>query len=218
MTNNAGRPIDPVGILDNASNTCHSGFLRVVKAIKGTIATQLELCRNRNRNRRKEPVLLFTCHLLRGPIASLLYMHMHSQQLVASLIALLESFEAIHCITFGVPPISHQPLTSPASSTGVFFFQLYPRVGSRPTTWKILLTCFIGPYAHGTGTGSQCRDEQASSRPVLEPIDIPEEARAMREQPMLAASVRRPKVACSTQCAQEWRTAHPPTRVWLPRR
>ena len=56
--------------------------------------------------------LLFTGHSAGGTIASLLYAHMLASSVKSELISLRKSFNRIHCLTFGAPPVSLYPLTT----------------------------------------------------------------------------------------------------------
>jgi hypothetical protein len=64
-------------------------------------------------NRVEGTSLLFTGHSAGGAVASLLYAHMFSKKSSNPLSVFDGIFKRIHCITFGVPPISLLPLQKP---------------------------------------------------------------------------------------------------------
>jgi hypothetical protein len=102
-------PVTPSGFLDDPGNLCHSGFLRVAKAMVRPIANRLQRLLEENPDR-ASCSLLITGHSAGGAVASLLYAHMLSRTVHSELTVLTECFKRVHCITFGAPPVSLLPL------------------------------------------------------------------------------------------------------------
>jgi len=105
-------PTFPTGFLDDEGNACHAGFLDVARAMIRPVSDQLR------RLLEEEPSwvtssLLFTGHSAGGAVASLLYAHMLSKSIESELTVLAGVFRRIHCINFGVPPITLLPLQVP---------------------------------------------------------------------------------------------------------
>jgi hypothetical protein len=108
-------PTEPTGFLDDEGNACHAGFLEVARAMIKPIAAQLR------RLIEEDPSwvtssLMFTGHSAGGAVANLLYAHMMSS-VTSELTVLAGVFKRIHCVTFGVPPISLLPLQIPHDKT-----------------------------------------------------------------------------------------------------
>ena len=102
-------PTPPIGFLDDEGNACHEGFLQVAQSMVGPIARRLrELLRDIDSDRPTS--LLFTGHSAGGAIANLLYVHMHSRTVQSELTRFNGVFKHVHCVTFGVPPVSLLPL------------------------------------------------------------------------------------------------------------
>jgi hypothetical protein len=59
--------------------------------------------------------LLITGHSAGGAVAQLLYAHMLSKNGESELSYLTGFFKRVHCVTFGTPPVSLLPLTTPRS-------------------------------------------------------------------------------------------------------
>jgi hypothetical protein len=59
--------------------------------------------------------LLITGHSAGGAVAQLLYSHMLSRAVESELNYLVGFFKRVHCVTFGTPPVSLLPLTTPKS-------------------------------------------------------------------------------------------------------
>jgi len=112
--NGAADPVRPTGFFDDEENKCHSGFLRVTKAMVGQVASQLA----EHPASAERPALLFTGHSAGGAVAAMLYSHMLSSQ-ESELSALIEKYSSINCITFGAPPISLTPMI-PKRGNGQF--------------------------------------------------------------------------------------------------
>ena len=110
-------PVPPVGFLDDQGNLCHSGFLRVAKAMVRPIATRLRHLLEENPSR-MSCSLLITGHSAGGAVASLLYAHMLSESVQSDLNILTGCFKRVHCVTFGAPPISLLPLQKPDTADG----------------------------------------------------------------------------------------------------
>ena len=116
-TTNAGlTPTQPVGFLDDEGNACHSGFLHVARSMIGPIAERLRDIIRRELDG-AQCSLLFTGHSAGGAVASLLYMHMLAQKVSSDLTDLRGLFRRIHCVTFGVPPLSLLPLQPPEATS-----------------------------------------------------------------------------------------------------
>jgi hypothetical protein len=59
--------------------------------------------------------LLITGHSAGGAVAQLLYAHMLSKSVDSELNYLAGFFKRVHCVTFGTPPVSLLPLSTPKS-------------------------------------------------------------------------------------------------------
>ncbi|KAK3707934.1 hypothetical protein LTR37_011786 [Vermiconidia calcicola] len=105
-------PVPPIGFLDDEGNACHEGFLQVARSMVGPVAARLRELIEQSSSRRTCS-LLFTGHSAGGAVASLLYMHMLSDVIKSDLTNLNGVFQRVHCITFGVPPMSLLPLQNP---------------------------------------------------------------------------------------------------------
>nr|KMM70920.1 hypothetical protein CPAG_07229 [Coccidioides posadasii RMSCC 3488] len=105
-------PQSPAGFLDNSDNLCHAGFLGVARQLIKPVASRLRQILRDNPSR-SAGSLVITGHSTGGAIASLLYAHMLSQNVKSDLINLRRSFNRIHCVSFGAPPVSAQPLNKP---------------------------------------------------------------------------------------------------------
>lgn len=114
--NKAANPVKPTGFLDDPDNACHEGFLQVAKAMGSQVADQLQQYASSS----EKPSLLFTGHSAGGAVAAMLYSHMLSTSVQSSLVALVDQFQSVNCITFGAPPLSLAPLTRRETSPGVF--------------------------------------------------------------------------------------------------
>jgi hypothetical protein len=110
-------PVSPAGFLDDHGNLCHSGFLRVAKAMVRPIAARLRHLLEENPSR-ASCSLLITGHSAGGAVASLLYAHMLSTTVQSELNILTGCFKRVHCVTFGAPPISLLPLQKPDTADG----------------------------------------------------------------------------------------------------
>ena len=111
-----GKSIKPTGFLDDGENLCHSGFLRVAKAMVEHVSLQIQ----RHPAYSERPALLLTGHSAGGAVAALLYSHMLSNTVKSGLTALSSQFSTIHCITFGAPPVSLHPLQTRSHRNSVF--------------------------------------------------------------------------------------------------
>jgi hypothetical protein len=110
-------PVSPAGFLDDEGNLCHSGFLRVAKAMVRPIAARLRHLLEEDPSR-TSCSLLVTGHSAGGAVASLLYSHMLSQAVQSELNILTGCFKRVHCVTFGAPPVSLLPLQKPDTADG----------------------------------------------------------------------------------------------------
>ena len=106
-------PSPPDGFLDDSGNACHAGFLQVARSMVVPVANRLRELLEQAPNRLEGTSLLFTGHSAGGAVASLLYMHMFSKKSNNPLSVFDGIFKRIHCVTFGVPPISLLPLQQP---------------------------------------------------------------------------------------------------------
>ncbi|KAK3724786.1 hypothetical protein LTR37_000834 [Vermiconidia calcicola] len=106
-------PVPPVGFLDDEGNACHEGFLQVARSMVKPVATRLRSLIEQDPSR-ATCSLLFTGHSAGGAIANLLYMHMLSEKARSELTDCNGIFKRVHCVTFGVPPMSLLPLQNPA--------------------------------------------------------------------------------------------------------
>lgn len=112
-------PTSPAGFLDDAGNLVHSGFLHVARSTVAPMAQQLQnfLISQIDAGKwRDQGQLLLTGHSAGGAVASLLFCHMLSQsgEVNSPLKQLRASFKRVHCITYGVPPLTLLPLERPA--------------------------------------------------------------------------------------------------------
>ncbi|KAJ9642261.1 hypothetical protein H2204_002630 [Knufia peltigerae] len=110
-------PVSPAGFLDDEGNLCHSGFLKVARAMVRPMASRLRQLLEENPNR-SSCSLLITGHSAGGAVASLLYSHMLAATVDSELNALTGCFKRVHCITFGAPPVSLLPLQKPTTADG----------------------------------------------------------------------------------------------------
>ncbi|KEF59956.1 uncharacterized protein A1O9_04804 [Exophiala aquamarina CBS 119918] len=110
-------PVSAQGFLDDEGNLCHSGFLKVAKAMVKPIASRLRTLLEENPNR-TSCSLLITGHSAGGAVASLLYAHMLSESIQSELNILTGCFKRVHCITFGAPPVTLLPLQKPETADG----------------------------------------------------------------------------------------------------
>lgn len=106
-------PAAPEGFLDDGTNACHSGFLKVAKAMVAPVAARLRQLLEQDPSRCASS-LLITGHSAGGAVASLLYMHMLATTVESELNVLTGCFKRVHCVTFGVPPVSFLPLEKPS--------------------------------------------------------------------------------------------------------
>ncbi|KIV80157.1 hypothetical protein PV11_07678 [Exophiala sideris] len=109
--------VSPAGFLDDQGNLCHSGFLKVAKAMVKPIAARLRQLLEENPNR-TSCSLLMTGHSAGGAVAALLYTHMLATTVQSELNILTGCFKRVHCITFGAPPVSLLPLQKPDHADG----------------------------------------------------------------------------------------------------
>lgn len=118
-------PVSPEGFLEDEGNLCHSGFLRVAKALIKPIAMRLRTLLEENPSR-ASCNLLITGHSAGGAVAALLYSHMTSTKASteSELSILTGCFKRVHCVTFGAPPVTLLPLSKPTSKRFIksFFF------------------------------------------------------------------------------------------------
>lgn len=105
-------PENPVGFLDDETNACHAGFLQVARSMIQPVASHLRQLIEQDPSRAGSS-LLFTGHSAGGAVANLLYLHMLSEIVSSELTAFNGVFRRIHCVTFGVPPISLLSLHNP---------------------------------------------------------------------------------------------------------
>jgi hypothetical protein len=105
-------PTAPEGFLDDGQNACHSGFLKVAKAMVVPVAARLRQLLEQDPSRCSSS-LLITGHSAGGAVASLLYMHMLATTVESELNILTGCFKRVHCVTFGAPPVSFLPLQKP---------------------------------------------------------------------------------------------------------
>ena len=105
-------PAAPEGFLDDGQNACHSGFLKVAKAMVVPVAARLRQLLEQDPSR-CSCSLLITGHSAGGAVASLLYMHMLATTVESELNILTGCFKRVHCVTFGAPPVSFLPLQKP---------------------------------------------------------------------------------------------------------
>ncbi|EMC98310.1 hypothetical protein BAUCODRAFT_66585 [Baudoinia panamericana UAMH 10762] len=106
-------PKEPTGFLDDEGNGCHEGYLRIARSMIKIVAKQLRQLIEQDPSW-DSSYLLFTGHSAGGAVASLLYMHMLSKTISSDLTELAGLFKRIHCITFGVPPLTLLPLQTPS--------------------------------------------------------------------------------------------------------
>ncbi|RMZ75612.1 hypothetical protein DV738_g5385, partial [Chaetothyriales sp. CBS 135597] len=109
------QPVSPAGFLDDAGNLCHSGFLKVAKAMVGPIAARLRQLLQEDPSR-SSCSLLLTGHSAGGAVAALLYSHMLASNVSSELNTLTGCFKRVHCVTFGAPPVTLLPLQRPETA------------------------------------------------------------------------------------------------------
>ncbi|RMD43365.1 hypothetical protein DV735_g1777, partial [Chaetothyriales sp. CBS 134920] len=185
------QPVSPAGFLDDAGNLCHSGFLKVAKAMVGPIAARLRQLLQEDPSR-SSCSLLLTGHSAGGAVAALLYSHMLSSTVSSELNTLTGCFKRVHCVTFGAPPVSLLPLQKPETAKGrlrkCIFFSLMnegdPVVRAEKAYVRSLidlLACpnphradqcpkcsYLGTPTNGSGNGSGRIPAQASSTSRLD--------------------------------------------------
>ena len=105
-------PVSPGDFLDDPGNLCHHGFLSVARKMIRPVAARLRSLLEEDPSR-STCSLLMTGHSAGGAVASLLYAHMLAQDAQSELNLLTGCFKRVHCLTFGTPPISLLPLSSP---------------------------------------------------------------------------------------------------------
>ena len=107
-------PTQPIRFLDDEGNLCHAGFLHVARKMILPVATRLIQLLQQSTSR-EMPSLLITGHSAGGAVANLLYSHMMatSRQCKSELNGLTGFFKRVHCVTFGVPPVSLLRLQTP---------------------------------------------------------------------------------------------------------
>lgn len=105
-------PTAPEGFLDDGQNACHSGFLKVARAMVVPVAARLRQLLEQDPSRCSSS-LLITGHSAGGAVASLLYTHMLATAVESELTILTGCFKRVHCVTFGAPPVSFLPLQKP---------------------------------------------------------------------------------------------------------
>ncbi|KAJ6192062.1 hypothetical protein J3E72DRAFT_204759, partial [Bipolaris maydis] len=98
---NSGRH-DSRDMIGLPQNLCHGGFLNASRSLVDPLATCLNNYEDRS-------TLLFTGHSAGAATASLLYTHVLSE-VTSRLVTVAKDFTNIHCILFGCPPISIDPL------------------------------------------------------------------------------------------------------------
>lgn len=111
--NFALEPTRPIDFLDDEGNACHQGFLQVARSMVDPVAARLKQLLEQSPSR-VASTLLFTGHSAGGAVANLLYLHMHSKTPNNALAPFNGVFKHVHCVTFGVPPMSLLPLQNPA--------------------------------------------------------------------------------------------------------
>ncbi|RMZ74962.1 hypothetical protein DV737_g5586, partial [Chaetothyriales sp. CBS 132003] len=157
------QPVSPAGFLDDAGNLCHSGFLKVAKAMVGPIAARLRQLLQENPSR-SACSLLLTGHSAGGAVAALLYSHMLSSTVSSELSILTACFKRVHCVTFGAPPVSLLPLQKPdraqASLRKCIFFSLMnegdPVVRAEKAYVRSLIDLLACPNPHGADQCHKC--------------------------------------------------------------
>ncbi|KAI6716063.1 hypothetical protein B2J93_8285 [Marssonina coronariae] len=107
-------PASPEGFLDDPGNFCHAGFLTAAKKMIKPVAARLRHLLQEDPSRFKCS-LLITGHSAGGAVAALLYSHMLAKSLEAEseLNILAGCFKRIHCVSFGAPPVSLLPISTP---------------------------------------------------------------------------------------------------------
>lgn len=164
------KPSSPAGFLDDDGNLCHSGFLKVAKAMIQPIAIRLRTLLEQNPSR-SGCSLIITGHSAGGAVASLIYSHMMSERIQSDLTNLTSCFRRVHCITFGSPPISLLPLTKPESRSKKSLFHSFinegdPVARAEPIYFKSLIDLILKPIPSSSTT------TPARKRPQCQITDI----------------------------------------------
>ncbi|ETN39737.1 uncharacterized protein HMPREF1541_05963 [Cyphellophora europaea CBS 101466] len=154
-------PSSPQGFLDDEGNLCHTGFLKVARAMVRPIAARLRQILEENPDR-TSCSLLITGHSAGGAVASLLYAHMLSTSIHSELNTLTDCFKRVHCVTFGAPPISLLPLQKPTTADGrlrkclfhSFMNEGDPVVRAEPAYIRSLIDLLAAPNPITTGPTS----------------------------------------------------------------
>jgi hypothetical protein len=96
----------------------HGGFLACAKLMTDPVAQKIKETL-KDAPSSKLPILVFTGHSAGGAVAALLYTHLLRSTESTELTALRESFAAVHCFTFGAPPIT-SPALAPSNQRSRF--------------------------------------------------------------------------------------------------
>ncbi|EXJ89197.1 hypothetical protein A1O3_02263 [Capronia epimyces CBS 606.96] len=176
-------PVSPAGFLDDAGNLCHSGFLKVAKAMVRPIAARLRHLLEENPNR-TSCSLLITGHSAGGAVASLLYAHMLAETVESELNVLTGCFKRVHCIAFGAPPVSLLALQKPDSADGrlrkclfhSFINEGDPVVRAERAYVKSLVDLLARPIpsfpANKTKTDTKAKIEAITTCPSTAPLNM----------------------------------------------
>ncbi|KAJ5054451.1 uncharacterized protein L3040_000725 [Drepanopeziza brunnea f. sp. 'multigermtubi'] len=108
-------PASPEEFLDDPGNLCHAGFLTVAKKMIKPVAARLRHLLEEDPGRSRCS-LMITGHSAGGAVAALLYSHMlaTAPEAESELNILTGCFKQVHCVTFGAPPVSLLPLSTPS--------------------------------------------------------------------------------------------------------
>lgn len=155
-------PTSPRGFLDDASNFCHAGFLSVARKMVLSVAARLQRLLMENPSHSSYS-LLITGHSAGGAVASLLYLHMLSEQVSSELTRLRGLFKRVHCVTFGAPPISVRPLQKPSASAyqKSIFFAFVNEGDPVPRADKSYVLSLLELYVSTAPAGSDGAHRQA---------------------------------------------------------
>ncbi|KAF2675406.1 alpha/beta-hydrolase [Microthyrium microscopicum] len=155
-------PSSPEGFLDDPGNLCHAGFLSIAKGMVKSVAARLRTLLAENPGRSASS-LLITGHSAGGAVAQLLYAHMLSKK-ESELTYLTGFFKRVHCVTFGTPPVSLLPLTTPRSRQNrkSLFFTFVNEGDPVARADKQIVTSLLKLYATPAPSNSDLRSQSKS--------------------------------------------------------
>lgn len=152
-------PTSPERFLDDPDNLCHAGFLSVARKMVAPVAARLRSLLAEDPNRIAHS-LVITGHSAGGAVGSLLFCHMLSEHVRSELTHLRRFFKRVHCVTFGAPPVSIQPLQLPRwnslSRSKSMFFAFINEGDPVPRAEKAYIVSLLDLYLSPTKVRGRC--------------------------------------------------------------